>query len=60
LLELFAFIGFAELTGAEVLVLKIEIHCSKRILLSPNPFADFDRLLSVVTMLNPSEEAMAK
>jgi hypothetical protein len=35
-------------------------HYSKKILLSPNPLADFERLLSVVTMLNPSEEAMAK
>ena len=48
------------LGGAEVRRLKMGIHFSNRILLSPNPFADFERLLSVVTMLNPSEEAMAK
>jgi hypothetical protein len=48
------------LGGAEVLLLKMGIHFSNRILLSPNPFADLERLLSVVTMLNPLEEAMAK
>jgi hypothetical protein len=56
---LIEFIGFVELTSAVVLLSKIGIHCSNRTLLSPNPFAAFKRLLSVVTMVNPSEEAMA-
>jgi hypothetical protein len=60
LLEFVGFIGLLELTSAEVPLPKMGIHCSNRILLSPNPFADFKRPLSVVTMLNPSEEAMAK
>ena len=60
LLEFVGFIGFFELTSAEVLLPKMGIHYSNRILLSPNPFADFKRPLSVVTMLNPSEDAMAK
>jgi hypothetical protein len=33
---------------------------SKRILFSPKAFADFERFLSVVTMLNLSDEAMAR
>jgi hypothetical protein len=38
----------------------IKLRYPKSMAFSPNALADCERLLSVVTMLNPSEEAMAK